>query len=57
MPKHTTGEEISAEAPTTYEAPVLKLVGNLRDLLAGTGTKFSDDSFACNVADSDTQTC
>ena len=45
-------------APTLpYQKPTLAVVGNLRDLLAGTGTKLSDNQIACSVADSDTLVC
>ena len=56
MRKHTAGDATSVEVPT-YEPPVLRLVGNLRDLLAGNGTKFSDDTINCSTADSNTLNC
>jgi hypothetical protein len=31
-----------------YERPQLVLVGNMNDLLAGTGTKETDDHIDCN---------
>jgi hypothetical protein len=31
----------------SYEAPVLRVVGNLADLLAGSGTQLADDQSAC----------
>jgi hypothetical protein len=35
------------EAPAPYVAPQLKLVGNLNDLLAGTGTQNTDNAQTC----------
>jgi hypothetical protein len=35
-----------------YEKPVLLSVGNLRDLLAGSGSKFSDDG-QCSAGGTD----
>ena len=40
-----------------YESPTLIVIGNLRDLLAGTGSQLSDDTVACSVADSPTLQC
>jgi hypothetical protein len=39
----TPGEQ----AAESYVAPQLKLVGNLNDLLAGTGTQNSDSTESC----------
>jgi len=35
------------EAAKPYVAPELKLVGNLNDLLAGTGTQNTDNAESC----------
>jgi hypothetical protein len=43
--------DVSAEMNGAYEAPSMQVIGNLRDLLAGTGSQFSDSTPVCNVAD------
>ncbi len=42
-----TPDEVRSSAPQTkikYEKPVLVVVGNLRDLLAGNGSAFNDNT-------------
>lgn len=47
----TTGTEIletnEQRAARPYVAPQLKLIGNLNDLLAGTGTQNTDNAQSC----------
>jgi hypothetical protein len=40
-------EILREQAAEPYIAPQLRLVGNLNDLLAGTGTQNSDSTEAC----------
>jgi hypothetical protein len=40
-------EEDPAKTVRSYEPPRLTLVGNLNDLLAGTGSQETDDFFTC----------
>ena len=42
-------ETPEAQAARPYVAPQLKLVGNLNDLLAGTGTQNTDQQEACTA--------
>ena len=45
----TTGEKTGDE-PTAYERPTLVVIGNLKDLLAGSGSLGNDDTL-CNTTD------
>jgi hypothetical protein len=51
--KHSDGRITSVDGKLAgaYEAPSMQVVGNLRDLLAGTGSQLSDNTTVCNVAD------
>jgi hypothetical protein len=40
-------KEVSGEADKPYEPPRLTLVGNLNDLLAGSGSKDTDNPPTC----------
>lgn len=42
-------ETISESGVEPYVAPQLRLVGNLNDLLAGTGTQNSDNAQSCTA--------
>jgi len=44
-----TNEAPEAQAARPYVAPQLTLVGNLNDLLAGTGTGNTDQQEACTA--------
>jgi hypothetical protein len=49
-------ERHNQELKVPYERPTVVVVGNLKDLLAGTGTQLSDSSL-CDTADATTQNC
>jgi hypothetical protein len=52
------GDSLGSKDDRLFESPTLVVVGNLRDLLAGSGSKLSDDTISCSVADhSTTQVC
>lgn len=43
----TAGDKVG-EQPTAYERPTLVVIGNLKDLLAGSGSLGTDDQ-SCNA--------
>jgi hypothetical protein len=42
--------------PATYERPTLIVIGNLKDLLAGSGSSFIDGG-ECNAANGEDTSC
>jgi hypothetical protein len=52
-----TDEKLKGEQrPTAYERPTLVVIGNLKDLLAGSGSQFIDDG-SCSAANGIDTSC
>ena len=45
----TAGDKVG-EQPTVYERPTVVVIGNLKDLLAGSGSLGTDDN-SCSTSD------
>jgi hypothetical protein len=49
-------EAQAEDRPATYERPTLVVIGNLKDLLAGSGSLFIDDQ-SCSAANGEDNSC